>query len=176
MPATPAVVLGKFLEIANFDVVPMQDIWGKMFYMPPSQALSSRFVTVGMQDSQFVGNLGSMFLTIVLVQILMLIAYLTKLLKKTKNLKIKSLWGKIEHIAFWNFPTQTFMETFMMVALCSALVIKYPNWESLGQKIDTTIAYIFGCLSLVLFVGLTILMLLESKRQQKVDQNEESLK
>ena len=51
MPATPAVVLGKFLEIANFDVVPMQDIWGKMFYMPPSQALSSRFVTVGMQDS-----------------------------------------------------------------------------------------------------------------------------
>ena len=51
MPATPAVVLGKFLEIANFDVVPMQDIWSKIFYMPPSQALSSRFVTVGMQDS-----------------------------------------------------------------------------------------------------------------------------
>jgi hypothetical protein len=51
MPATPAVVLGKVLEIANFDVLPMQDIWKKIFYMPPCQALSSRFVTVGMQDS-----------------------------------------------------------------------------------------------------------------------------
>ena len=64
----------------------------------------------------------------------------------------------------------------MMVALCSALVIKYPNWESLGQKVDTIIAYILGCLSLVLFVGLTILMVLESKKQQKIDQNAEALK
>jgi hypothetical protein len=64
----------------------------------------------------------------------------------------------------------------MMVALCSALVIKYPNWESFGQKIDTVLAYMFGCLVLVMYVTFTIQMILESKRKQLIDQNEEELK
>jgi hypothetical protein len=63
-----------------------------------------------------------------------------------------------------------------MVALCSALVIKYPNWESFGQKIDTVLAYMFGCLVLVMYVIFTIQMILESKRKQLIDQNEEELK
>jgi hypothetical protein len=63
-----------------------------------------------------------------------------------------------------------------MVALCSALVIKYPNWESFGQKIDTVLAYMFGCLVLVMYVTFTIQMILESKRKQLIDQNEEELK
>jgi hypothetical protein len=63
-----------------------------------------------------------------------------------------------------------------MVALCSALVIKYQNWESFGQKIDTVLAYMFGCLVLVMYVTFTIQMILESKRKQLIDQNEEELK
>ena len=63
-----------------------------------------------------------------------------------------------------------------MVALCSALVIKYQNWESFGQKIDTVLAYMFGCLVLVMYVTFTIQMILESKRKQLIDPNEEELK
>jgi hypothetical protein len=43
-----------------------------------------------------------------------------------------------------------------MVALCSALVIQYPNWESLGQKIDTVLAYMLGFLVLLLYFIFTI--------------------
>jgi hypothetical protein len=78
------------------------------------------------------------------------------MLKKTKNGQIKYLWAKIEYMAFWNIPASTFLETFMMVALCSALVIQYPNWESLGQKIDTVLAYMLGFLVLLLYFIFTI--------------------
>jgi hypothetical protein len=79
------------------------------------------------------------------------------------------MWNKIEPLAFWNFPTQTFMETFMMIALCSMLTIKYPNWLSYGQKIDTVLAYVFGSLSLTFLVGSTIIMITEYKRQQMIE-------
>ena len=52
--------------------------------MPPSVPLSGRYVAVGIEDTNFVANLGSMFVTLVIMQLLILFAYFTKFLKKTK--------------------------------------------------------------------------------------------
>ena len=52
----------------------------------------------------------------------------------------------------------------MMIALCSMLTIKYPNWVSIGQKIDTVLAYVLLVFICVFLVGSTILMVVESKR------------
>ena len=68
------------------------------------------------------------------------------------------------------------METFMMIALCSLLTIKYPNWVSLGQKIDTIIAHTMALIISGFLVGSTIFMVVESKRQQEIDLEEEEPK
>ena len=51
IPAVPAVVIGALLEIANFDMLPVQDLWNKVFYMPPCYPLAAQYVSIGMQDN-----------------------------------------------------------------------------------------------------------------------------
>lgn len=51
----------------------------------------------------------------------------------------------------------------MMVALASLLTIKYPNWESKGQTIDTAAAHILLVVFLLLMVLLPVLMAVNNK-------------
>jgi hypothetical protein len=43
LPALPAVIISKFLEIANFDILPVEKIWTKIFKMAPCNNLAIRF-------------------------------------------------------------------------------------------------------------------------------------
>ena len=103
IPPVPAFFIAKFLEIANFDVLPVQNIWGKIFYMPPCYQLEARYNAVGMGDTQFVGNIGSLFVSIIIVQLMMIVAVITfqlkgciqqKRLKKGFKKGFKRVFGK----------------------------------------------------------------------------------
>ena len=160
IPPVPAFFIAKFLEIANFDVLPVQDIWGKIFFMPPCYQLETRYNAVGMGDTQFVGNIGSLFVTVIIVQLIMVVAILTFQLKRTTKLtQFKNLWLKIKHHAFWVVPIQTLMESSMIIALSSLLVLQHPNWESKGQKLDTVIGYLMGILIILFTVWSTAFMI-----------------
>ena len=128
IPPVPAFFIAKFLEIANFDVLPVQNIWGKIFYMPPCYQLEARYNAVGMGDTQFVGNIGSLFVTIIIVQLMMIVAVIAFQLKgciKQQRLKkgLKNIWLKLRHDAFWVVPIQTLMESSMAIVLSSLLVL-----------------------------------------------------
>ena len=43
LPAIPAVLISKFLEIANFDILPVEKMWTKIFKMQPCYNLAMRF-------------------------------------------------------------------------------------------------------------------------------------
>ena len=105
IPPVPAFFISKFLEIANFDVLPVQDIWGRIFYMPPCYQLGARYNAVGMGDTQFVGNIGSLFVSLIIVQLMMIAAVITFQLKRyTKRPLLKNVWLKLKNDAFWVVP------------------------------------------------------------------------
>ena len=60
--------------------------------------------------------------------------------------------------AFWVLPLQVFLESCMIVSLCSLLTLKNPNTESLGQKVDTWVSYIMGLLCIGFFIGVIFIM------------------
>jgi hypothetical protein len=64
----------------------------------------------------------------------------------------------------------------MMIALCSLITIKYPNWNSFGQKLDTVIAYSMALTISIFLAGSTILMIVQYKKQEDIIQNEEDPK
>lgn len=140
------------MEIASFDIIPVNWIWEKLFYLPPYQTLSMRFVAVGIKDSSLIGNIGSIFITVIAVVLLFGAA---SILQKTKSLdKIKSFRRYMVAQAFWKLPLTIFLEGYQVIALACLLAIKFPNTGSKGQMIETVLAYFF----LVILIVLTILL------------------
>ena len=74
LPPTTAGLLKKFFQIASFDLIPVTWLWEQMFYMPPSQELELRFSQVGFEDSNFIGVVGSLFLSVLAACLLLLFA------------------------------------------------------------------------------------------------------
>ena len=164
IPPVPAFFIAKFMEIANFDVLPVGDVWGKIFYMPPCLQLGARYNAVGMDDTMFVGNIGSLFVTIIIVQFMMIAAIAAFNLKdciKNKRFKkgAKNIWLKLKNDAFWIVPIQTLMEASMVISLASFLLLQEPNWESTGQKVDTTIGYVLGAIIILFTIWCTAFMI-----------------
>jgi len=128
VPPASAVFLKKFFEIASFDLVPVDKIWNKIFYMPPSHTLDLRFAQLGIEEACLIGNIGSVSLSLLAIGLLLLLAEIVERLKRTGIKRIKMMWKKISKKAFWNAPTTVFLESFMIVVLASLLKIKYSNW------------------------------------------------
>lgn len=143
IPPSSAMVVEKFMEIASFDIIPMSWVWGKIFYMPPSQPLPLRYATVGIEDSSLIGNIGSIFISLLIVILLFALAMMARQFKKcSKSSKSKEFSHSLSEKAFWNIPIMIVMESYMIVALASLITIRYPNWSSTGQIVDTVLAYV----------------------------------
>jgi len=124
IPPVPSFFVAKFMEIANFDVLPVATAWGKIFYMPPCGQLGARYNAVGMEDTMFVGNIGSLFVTIIVVKFMMVTAVVAFQCKRvTKRPIFKIVWLKLRNDAFWVVPIQTLMESSMCITLASLLLI-----------------------------------------------------
>jgi hypothetical protein len=69
--------------------------------------------------------------------------------------------------AFWKVPVTIAMESFTILLLSSLITIKYPNWNSKGQIIETVIAY---CVFLVaLFCLLVFPYIMYANKEQIID-------
>jgi hypothetical protein len=102
IPPMPAVVLQKFLEIANFDIIPVEKIWEAIFYMPASYPLEARYQAVGFETTQFVANMGSLFIICLLISILMLVTAILSFC--TGFNPIRNVLNYLQHNAFWVMP------------------------------------------------------------------------
>jgi hypothetical protein len=92
--------------------------------MPPCYQLGARYNAVGMGDTQFVSNIGSLFVSVIIVQLMMITAVIMFQLKRsTKRQLFKKVWLKLKNDAFWVVPIQTLMESSMCVVLSSLLVL-----------------------------------------------------
>ena len=130
IPSMPSVVLQKFIEIANFDILPVDKIWEAIFYMPSSYPLDARYQAVGIETTQFVANMGSLFIIWLLITIVMIFTFLISCCLKCKI--FRKCYIYLELKAFWVLPLQVFLESCMIISLCTLLTLKNPNWESLG--------------------------------------------
>jgi hypothetical protein len=69
--------------------------------------------------------------------------------------------------AYWNLPVTMAIESFTILLLSSLITIKYPNWNSKGQIIETIIAY---CVFLVAILCLLIFpYIMFANRKQIID-------
>jgi hypothetical protein len=73
------------MEIVNFDIIPVNWIWKKIFFMPPSQQLPLRFATLGMNDSSLLNNNGGIIISILTVTVLFSLTFTVRQIKRHKK-------------------------------------------------------------------------------------------
>jgi len=161
LPALPAVIISKFLEIANFDILPIATLWTKIFKMAPCNNLASRFQTVGMESNHFTGNMGSLFVSLLVAVLLMLLATLSypfRHIGQNRSGGCLAFLKWLRSVAFFSFPLKVMMEMFMCASINVLLTIQNPNWKDTGQRIDTLIAFAVAiAIPVYLFFAITII-------------------
>jgi len=163
IPPSSASLIDKYMQIASFDLVPVNWIWEKIFYLPPYQPLGLRFATVGVSDSSLINNIGSIFLMVIAS---ILLFGLGSAIRKIRANKAVSIFRNLHAQAYWQFPLTLFLESYTVLAFACLLAIKYPNWASAGQTLETVLSYILIVLIIVLTALLPIIMMLHKDEVQ----------
>ena len=79
------------LKIATFDIMPTDDIFGATIDPPESEQEDAKFVDVGYESNLFVVNLGTLFITLVMIMTVPLCILFTK------PCKSRSKWLQTKH-------------------------------------------------------------------------------
>ena len=83
--AVTTEVIMKFMEIANFDIVPVENIFPEVFDMPDGESFSDVLETFDFDSPFFIYNVGSPILILIFVPTIMLILLIIEYTPKCKN-------------------------------------------------------------------------------------------
>ena len=73
MPANAGLFMAKITEIAAFDLTPFGDFVNEQFELIPQKPVSVNFEAVGLEDRNFINNVGSFTIIIVIYFLLSII-------------------------------------------------------------------------------------------------------
>jgi UDP-N-acetylmuramyl pentapeptide phosphotransferase/UDP-N-acetylglucosamine-1-phosphate transferase len=122
------------MKIAEFDVIPMENIYEWIGLSRHSdednqEPLYPNFEMIGLETTLFIYNVGSMLLVILLYPLLILISIIDSRLRcKRRNSKLSNKFSKF---VFWNQPIVTMQEAYLMLALSCLINLHYLKWDNI---------------------------------------------
>ena len=84
-------VIMKFMEIANFDIVPLENIFPEIFDMPDGESYNEVLESFDFDSPFFIYNVGSPLLIILIVFLIILMLFALEYAPKCKSYRLKSL-------------------------------------------------------------------------------------
>ena len=143
-PANSMMVIESMLQIANFDVVPTEDIDMMIHYWPESEPYSVNYEMAGIESIFFLANIGFvMYLIYIHVFLAIVHASIHKLRNKSRC--IERLHTKIGSYFYWEGYNRFYMEIFLNVAFLSILSLHTADWASqfLSVKFSNALSVVF---------------------------------
>ena len=146
-------VIMQFMEIANFDIVPLENIFPEVFDMPEGESYNDILESFDFDSPFFIYNLGTPLLIILWIFILMFVLFVILEMPRSGARRCKNIQKlclrrsqKLVKSTFWSTPISILQESFMIVLLSALIHIILPHrFEKMtfGQKLNNWFAYIF---------------------------------
>lgn len=126
------MVFKKLTKIAAFDIFEIGDYVDEYFKLEPTDPVSEKFETIGMESLYFINNVGS-FIFIIVMYILAIIAYLLMFSCGNASQTIKKLRKSLRDKIFWEGLMVMIFESFLIVVFCGLIMVKYKlSFETWG--------------------------------------------
>lgn len=175
-PSNAMFFYGILLKIVAFDVLPVDDYYDEAFELQESEAINPTFDNIGYESMYYVRNLGSMFLTFLLIPIGVIVLWPLKLC--FKNHKVLQRRQKFIDGVFWNGTILFFFENCMVLIVSAStniLLLLSVNTDvqmySTGEFIQTWAGML--TLAVVLLLPFFVLGFFLINFTDKVQQREE---
>ena len=104
-------VIMKFMEIANFDIIPLENIFPEVFEMPDGESFNEVLESFDFDSQFFIYNVGTPLVIILVVFLIILGLFMLECIPKCRNYRLKSLQKfcklktkGIHATMFWSTP------------------------------------------------------------------------
>lgn len=142
------------MEVASFDVLPMQDFYDKYLPTPSWDGpLNDRFDALGFQSLFFLNNMGSMVVGLLMIPIQGFLLILLKPLTRFSR-RITTIKNKIHASLFWSQQIILLNESFSIICMCALINVLHLSFDSKVELINSTLTIAF----LVLCTAMTIIV------------------
>ena len=100
---------------------------------------------MGFDSTFFLYNMGSLIIAWLSIPVLLMVTLLLRCLNCCcKNWQLlQRLLAKIESQMFWNYPIRVFNESATIIYMCCLINLRYPSFETKGDRIATSLAICF---------------------------------
>ena len=165
IPANAAVIFKQIFLIAAFDFFEIGDPYNEWFGMEPTAPLNANFEAIGFESLYFIHNLGTLFLTLLLIPlILVFIALLSATCCKNCCL-VQRVGNYLKKNWQWSGTYKVLHANYGMVSICTLIGFGNLEWEGAGQIICSACSFV-GLALLILMPIWTVYVLL--KHQDRV--------
>lgn len=161
LPANAAIFFKFVMEIAAFDLLPMEILYEDVFgWEDTTDAINTNFEDEGFDSSLFLFNVGSI-LILCLVWLPLLLTHVccscfTRIFCCGRQDKcFPDRRYKLRNLVFWTHPVMTLYESFFVICLCTFINLKHVTQNSPQERVSYTLTVIF----LGICVGYPIVLL-----------------
>ena len=160
IPANAQMFFGFVMQLASFNILPMQDFYQKYLPAPNWDApVNERFNVLGFQSVFFLTNMGSMVIGLAMIPLLSCLLLMMKPFARLSK-RFAALKNKIHSSLFWSQQITLMNESFSMICMCAFINARHITFDSKCEVINSvlTIAFLVICIALPLVVGLFLMV------------------
>ena len=157
-PANAGFLLNFLVNVATFDVMPIEGIWF-FFDLPERGAFSLSFASSGYEYTYLVENMGTCFFMVQIYLTSCIIALLLLLLiRYAKLYKLQNVYERLKKNLFWSTALRFVFESYLELTICVTIGLLNLEWSqnniSIVYNTIWTISWAFIVLILPLFCSL----------------------
>ena len=160
MPANAQIFFGFIMEIASFDILPMQKFYDKYLPTPDwDEPLNDKFNNLGFQSTFFLNNMGTMVIGLAMIPLLSALLLVLQLLSRFSS-KIAKFKNKLYASLFWSQQIILLFESFAMLCMCAFINVIHLTYESKCEVVNSvlTITFMVVCCALPLIICVFLLV------------------
>jgi len=144
MPASAEIIFKILFQIASFETIPTEAVFegmlAKLEDVTPSDPQIEKYERLGFGSVWLLPNLGSLLLFVSLYPIMLVVLFIQNLLTECFSSGMHRR-DQFRDIVFWNWPINLLRESWIVIALCCLINIRYASWSVQEATLNSTISY-----------------------------------
>lgn len=124
MPGNTGNFFAFLTNIAAFDIFDIDEYILEYLDLPSVEPASVKFETIGLESQYFMNNLGT-FTVVLIFKLLLIFLWVVLYVPSSCSNYVRSKRAKLGNKIFWNSWIMVVNESFVIVALCILITLRY---------------------------------------------------
>ena len=135
-PANSAFMLNFLVNIANFDVLPVEAVW-YFFDLPEQGSHSLNFQNSGYEYKFLIENMGTQFFFVQgYLFIVLLTLVIALIVRYTRSAKLDKVNKKVKEKIFWSLALRFVFESYLEFLICVTIGVMNLQWSSTNPAVS----------------------------------------